>query len=168
MKKRILSLALIFALIFSSMVLASCKKGEEEEATSEADFEEIYEEELDTDSEEFEDMDSDPAYENEMDGAEPVMVAHEEKDFYGTWSARSERAHYVFGNVDLVINEDGTWTGNIVEEDFSGTWEYVDSSLNITSSDNLIKWNLFYVEDGSLMFKDLDDPDLAPLVLKAQ
>ena len=73
----------------------------------------------------------------------------------------------MFGNVDLVINEDGTWTGNIVEEDFSGTWEYVDSSLNITSSDNLIKWNLFYVEDGSLMFKDLDDPDLAPLVLKA-
>ena len=44
--------------MFSSMVLASCKKGEEEEATSEADFEEIYEEELDADGEEFEDLDS--------------------------------------------------------------------------------------------------------------
>ena len=169
MRKKIISLLLIASLLLSCMALAACKKSaeEDEEKTASVDIDELAED-VESEDDYVDPNPDDPAYENELDGAEPVMTAHDEKDFYGKWSATSEHAHYVFGNVDLVIGDDGTWSGNIVEEEFNGTWEYKDSSLYITSSDNLIKWNLFFVEDGSLMFKDLDDPDLAPLVLKAQ
>ena len=168
MRKRIISLLLIASLLLSCMALAACKKSaDDEEQSASVDIDELAEDIEGEDDYEDPNPD-DPAYDNELDGAEPVMTAHDEKDFYGKWSATSERAHYVFGNVDLVISDDGSWSGNIVEEEYTGTWEYKDSSLNIKSSDNLINWNLFFVEDGSLMFKDLDDPDLAPLVLKAQ
>ena len=168
MRKKIISVLLIALLLLSSMVFAACKKNADEDEEY-YDIDELIEESGEADDYDYDDSDmDDPAFENEMDGAEPVMTAHDEKDFYGKWSATSNRAHYLFNNVDLVINEDGTWSGNIVEEDFSGTWEYKESSLFITSSDKIINWNLFFVEDGSLMFKDLDDPDRAPLVLKAQ
>ena len=168
MRKKMISILLIASLLLSSMALAACKKSsDDEEKAASVDIDELAEE-VESEDDYVDPDPDDPAYDNELDGAEPVMTAHDENDFYGKWSATSERAHYVFGNVDLVISDDGTWSGNIVEEDFSGKWEYKDSSLYITSSDDLIKWNLFFVEDGSLMFKDLDDPDLAPLVLKAQ
>jgi hypothetical protein len=38
----------------------------------------------------------------------------------------------------------------------------------ITSDNGLINYRLFFVEDGNLMFEDLDDPDMASLVLKKQ
>lgn len=110
----------------------------------------------------------DPAYDNEMDGAELVTVPHDEEDYYGKWKATSQQSEYLFGNVDLKINEDGSWSGNITEENFKGKWRYVKSGLQIKDSEGLINWELFFVADGNLMFKDLDDPDLTPLVLKKQ
>lgn len=167
MRKKMISILMIALLLLSSMVFAACRKEVDEDKTASVDIDELADD-IESEDDYVDPNPDDPAYDNELDGAEPVMTVHEEKDFYGKWSATSERAHYVFGNVDLVINDDGTWSGNIVEEDFSGTWEYEDSGLFIKSSDGLIDWNLFFVEDGSLMFKDLEDPDLAPLVLKAR
>lgn len=160
MYKKILSLTLIFLLITGALMFTACSKANDNNS-GDTEAEEMAEEE-------FVEYDDDPVLDNESDEAELTLVGHEEKDFYGSWSATSEQAHYLFGNVDLVINEDGTWSGNIVEEDFSGKWTYEDSTLMIKSSDELINWQLFFVEDGSLMFKDLDDPDLTPLVLRRQ
>lgn len=109
---------------------------------------------------------NDPAFKNEEDGAEPVSVKHDEEDFMGKWSATSEHAKFLFGNVDLKISDDGSWSGNITEENFSGKWKYDGTGIVIKSDDGLINYSLFFVTDGTLMFNDNDDPDMTPLVLK--
>ena len=167
MRKKIISVLLIALLLLSSMVFAACKKSSDEEATDTVDIDELMEEEAEADDF-VPDNPDDPAYQNEEDGAEIVRVSHQQEDFYGTWSARSELAHHLFGNADFTINKDGSWTGNIVDEDFEGKWMYEDGALVIKSSDDLINYRLFYVKDGNMMFEDIDDPDLVPLVLKKQ
>ena len=170
MRKKIISVLLIALLLLSSMMmLASCKKSaeEEEEAVETVDMDEILDEEAAEDDFEASDSD-DPAYDNEADGAEPILAAHAQEDFYGSWSAESQLAHHLFGNADFTINEDGTWTGNIVDEDFQGNWTYDGEAINIKSDDKLINYKLFFVEDGSLMFQDQDNPDMVALVLKKQ
>lgn len=167
MRKKIISVLLIALLLLSSMVFAACKKSAEEEETETIDIDEIMEEEMEEDDFEVDDSD-DPAYDNEADGVELVEVGHQQEDFYGNWSAKSQLAHHLFGNADFTINEDGTWKGNIVDEDFQGKWTYENEALYIKSDDNLINYKLFYVEDGSLMFQDQDNPDMVALVLKKQ
>ena len=158
MNKKILSAALVLLMALSSLTFASCDlfgigddsdsgSGSGTQTQSDSDFD-------------------DPAFENEMDGAELVVVPHKEKDFYGKWATASQQAEYLFGNVELKIDKDGSWSGNITDEKFKGKWQYTDSGLRIKDKEGIINWELFFVEDGSLMFKDLDDPDLTPLVLK--
>lgn len=170
MRKKIISLLLIASLLLSCMALAACKKSaEEEEPVETADIDELIDEAEGTE-EEFDGPPDyeDPAYDNEADGAEPVMVAHDQADFYGSWSAESQLAHHLFGNADFTINEDGSWKGNIVDEDFQGKWTYADGAITIKSDDKLINYKLFFVEDGNLMFQDQDNPDMVALVLKKQ
>ena len=95
----------------------SCKK-DEEESTVES---EMLKREMQIEDNDFED----PAFENEADGAEVVTMPHDEKDFIGAWQAPSEQAKYLWGNINLRIKEDGTWTGNITEESFHGRWKSV-------------------------------------------
>lgn len=101
----------------------------------------------------------DPAYRNEEDGAEVKEVQRDEKDFIGSWSATSERAKYNFGNVDLTIKEDHTWAGNIIEDNYRGRWDYKGGVIEIKDSEGLIDYELFYASDGTLMFRDLEDPE---------
>ena len=155
MNKKLLSVFLILLLSLSAFAFTSCSLfGGEDERDDSYSTEET-----------LPDLD-DPALVNEEDGAEPVTVTHDEEDFVGKWSATSEHAQFLFGNVDLKINEDGTWSGNITEEKFSGKWHYNGTGITIKDNGGLINFNLFFVQDGTLMFKDNDDPDMAPLVLK--
>lgn len=167
MRKKTFSLLMIALLLLSSMVFAACKKSADEEDLESIDLDELMEEEQANDDFEVDDSD-DPAYDNESDGVELVEVGHQQEDFYGSWSAKSQLAHHLFGNADFTINEDGTWTGNVVDEDFQGKWTYENEALFIKSDDDLINYKLFYVEDGSLMFQDQDNPDMVALVLKKQ
>ena len=172
MRKKIISVLLIALLLLSSMVLAACKKNADADAVAEEEVESVDIDDLIEEAEgedDFEADDSDdPAYENETDGVELVEIGHVQEDFYGSWSAKSQLAHHLFGNADFTINEDGTWKGNVVDEDFKGKWTYEDEALYIRSDDGLINYKLFYVEDGSLMFLDQDNPDMVALVLKKQ
>ena len=168
MRKKIISVLLIALLLLSSLVFAACKKSSDEDVSDTVDIDELMEEEAEADEWDGPDDSEDPAYVNEMDGAEIVRVGHNQEDFYGSWSAKSQQAHHLFGNADFTINKDGSWTGNIVEEDFQGKWIYEDESVIIKSDDGLINYRLFYVQDGNMMFEDLDDANLTPLVLKKQ
>jgi len=168
MRKKIISVLLIALLLLSSMVFAACKKDADKEDIESVDIDELIDEAEGEDEWDGPDDSEDPAYDNEMDGAEIVEVGHVQEDFYGSWSAKSQLAHHLLNNADFTINEDGTWTGNVVDEDFSGKWVYADESMVITSDNGLINYRLFFVEDGNLMFEDLDDPDMASLVLKKQ
>lgn len=169
MRKKLFSVLLIALLLLSSMVFASCNKASDDEEVESVDIDELIDEAEGEDEEwdgpsDFED----PAYENEADGAQPVLVGHPQEDFYGSWSATSQQAHHLFGNADFEIKEDGTWTGNIVDEDFQGKWTHDGEAIVIKSDDKLINYKLFFVEDGNLMFQDQDNEDMIALVLKRQ
>lgn len=107
----------------------------------------------------------DPALDNEIEGAEITTLPREEDSFVGTWVAPSDKAAYLYGNVNLKINEDHTWSGNITDESFHGKWLPYQSGILVQDSEGVINWRLFYVTDGTLMFSEVKDPDIA-LVLK--
>ena len=157
MNRRITAAFLAFIMTASVGFMTSCKK-DEEESTVES---EMLKREMYIEDNDFEDL----AYDNEADGAELVTMPHDEKDYIGTWQAPSEQAKYLWGNINLRIKEDGTWTGNITEESFHGRWKYDGSGIIIKSSDTLIYWKLFYVQDGTLMCQDQENDDEA-VVLK--
>lgn len=108
----------------------------------------------------------DPSLKNEQDGADLTGVGMPESAFYGNWRAPSDQAQYLYGNVDLSINSDKTWKGNITDEDFEGTWTHDGSTLTIKDNEKIINYRLYFVTDGTLMLMDLDDPETMSIVLK--
>ena len=154
MKKRITAMLLIFALILSVMAMTACKKDSSDETTGDA----FLESQMDPDYEEESDFDQ-PKYDSEGDGAEVVKEDHDVLDFIGLWDATSHRSAYIYGNVSLNIREDGTWKGNITEEDFHGKWTYDNGEIVIKDSEGIIDFTLFYNSDGYLMFKNNEEPE---------
>ena len=98
-----------------------------------------------------------PEYANEQEGAVVNEKAAAESDFIGKWSANSNHAHYLYGNIDLEIKEGGKWSGNITEDDYEGTWTYNDKYITLESK--LVNCDLFFAEDGQLMFRDHSFPE---------
>ena len=76
----------------------------------------------------------------------------EEDNFYGRWVATSERAEYLYGNLEITVNEDGTFTGNVTEEDFSGTWEKVDKGIEFKSE--LLSGKLYFGKTCRMVIYD--------------
>ena len=110
-----------------------------------------------------------PDFQYEQDGAEIKPVEHKEKDFMGTWQTGSDYAEYLYGNVKLVISSDHTWSGNITEEQFTGTWVRNKDGINIKSDEaGIINWNLFFVNDNTLMFTDMDDRETSLVLQKVR
>jgi uncharacterized protein YfaT (DUF1175 family) len=98
-----------------------------------------------------------PAFANEEEGADVQEVASDDSTFIGKWEATSDRAQYLYGNINLTISKDGTWSGNLTGEDFSGKWKYNGSCITISSE--LVKADLFKAKDGTIMFRDHDTPE---------
>ena len=157
-KTRLLQLmVLMLSVSIGAAFFTACSKEDESDSAET----EVIKNELNIEGDYFEDED----YMNEDDGAELITTPHDESDYVGKWVAPSERAEYLYGNVNLKLNDDHSWSGNITEENFKGRWAYDGKQVVIKSSDRIIHWNLFYVADGNLMCDDLDDPG-KPLVLK--
>ena len=92
-------------------------------------------------------------YDEEVEGAEiSFKDAANEEDFYGSWSAESGHSLYLYGNVDLTIEEGGKWHGNIVDEDTEGTWTFDGKSMKLTSE--LFEVTLTFAEDGKLIMQE--------------
>ena len=79
------------------------------------------------------------------------------ENFYGTWTATSEKAKYLYGELEFTINEDGTWAGIVNYEDLHGTWEEKDFGIHL--HDEVLDWesDLFYTDKGNFV---LDEDDL--------
>ena len=109
-----------------------------------------YEDEEVIDMDEF---DNGIVYDEEVEGAEiSFKDAANEEDFYGSWSAESGHSLYLYGNVDLTIEEGGKWHGNIVDEDTEGTWTFDGKSMKLTSE--LFEVTLTFAEDGKLIMQE--------------
>ena len=122
---------------------------DDDEDADEEDEEDMDMTALDQIIEEESDIDNDVEFEEENEGAQLRFVKAPEADFLGTWEATSAAAEFMYGNVDLKILPGHKWTGNIAEEDFSGTWEYDDGSVNVKSE--LINLTLSFSSTGKLI-----------------
>ncbi len=161
-KKWILPVLIIAVIAAAAAVFAIASGRDEKSADSGESADMTLDQQIDEEIESLEieeegnDFDN-PAYDNEMEDAEVKETNAAEDAFYGKWTATSNRAHYLYGNIDLEIKNDGSWTGNITEEDYSGTWSY--NGEYITLESDLVNCDLFFAEDGQLMFRDHTFPD---------
>ena len=107
---------------------------------------------------EDEDYDNGIVFDEEADGAEIVKKKADVKDFVGSWEVTSGQAKYQYGNVDLTINADGTWTGNITDEDFEGKWTESDEGIILTC--DVFEFNLAFTDKDVLVMQyDPEDED---------
>ena len=144
--KPILLLLLAFVLVFS-MTLTGCGKDEKAEDSTKAET-----------TQEASDEDVIPTLSPEemKEAAELKEKAQEmntqQDNFYGRWVATSEKAKYLYGNLEITINEDGTFTGNVTDEDFDGVWEKTDKGIRFDSE--LLSGELFFGDRCKLVIYD--------------
>lgn len=98
-------------------------------------------------------LDNGISFDEEEEGADIVKVEAPDEDFYGTWTATSGMALYLYGNIDITIKEGGTWSGNITEEDMSGTWTREGTDLHVVSDDGDIDFLFAFTEGGNLVMQ---------------
>ena len=75
--------------------------------------------------------------------------------FVGTWVAESEKAEFMYGNVTITINEDGTWDGNITDEEIHGTWTRSGDGIRLDSE--VIPFNMVYTKNNNVVLQETDD-----------
>ncbi len=156
MNKKHLSILISILLTLSLVFMTACAHddyaGQDEEGGQQT-------------SEETADNEStDPAYDYEIEDAEIVSRAAEEKEFYGSWTATSEKAEYLYGNIDLTIKDSKTWKGKVTNISVKGTWEPYEDGIRIKDQEGLIDWKLYYTDDDVLLVEDCEDPG-NPIVL---
>ena len=88
-------------------------------------------------------------YEEEQDGAAIQYKDEEYSKFVGEWEANSDIANQLYGNVDITINEDHTWTGNITDDEYSGECVETDNGLAIKVRS--FDFSLAFNENGTLI-----------------
>lgn len=104
-----------------------------------------------------EDEMEDPALDKEIEDAEIISREATVDEFYGSWTATSEKAEYLYGNIDLTIKENKTWKGNVTNISLKGTWEPYEGGIRIKDGEGLIDWKLYYTDDNVLLMEDFED-----------
>lgn len=101
----------------------------------------------------------------EIEDAEIVAREASDDEFYGSWTAPSEKAEYLYGNIDLTIKSNRTWKGNVTNISLKGSWEPYEGGIHIKDKEGLINWKLYFTEDNVMLMEDIDDLG-NPIVLK--
>ncbi|MBQ3428625.1 MAG: hypothetical protein IJH28_02475 [Mogibacterium sp.] len=101
---------------------------------------------------EEEDYDTGIDFEEEIEGAQLSFRSSEESEFMGSWTSTSGQAHYLYGNIDLDIEKGGKWTGNVADEDLSGSWTFDGTYLSLSS--DLFNVTLAFTESGKLVMQE--------------
>ena len=149
-------------LIFTmSIFLIGCSAFSEEDSdntdsfsdSSEITMEDVMEQEAAED----EDYDNGIIFEEEDDGAELVLKKSSPEDFVGSWEATSGQAMYQFGNVDIKVRLDGTWSGNIADEDLKGSWKQYGDGIYCSS--DLFEFTLAYTQNNVLIMRTVPEED---------
>ena len=102
----------------------------------------------------------------EEDDAVIERVQTDESKYYGEWEATSDMALYLYGNIDVTVNKDGTWKGNITGEELGGTYEYLGDHMHMTDSlAGIFDFDLAFDKGGNLILIDTDSDDEVNTVL---
>lgn len=102
--------------------------------------------------EEFDEFGTGIEFDEEADDAELAFSQSDVANYYGTWRATSDQAIYLYGNVELTINEDKTWSGLVVDERESGTWTYDGTTMELNSE--FFNVSLSFTGDGTLVMQE--------------
>ena len=95
------------------------------------------------------------AFDEEEEDAKVVLVEKDPSEFYGSWTATSDKAIYLYGNLDITVNSDGTWSGNITEENLGGKWKQVGDHLHMDN--DMFSFDLAYESSGKLLLIETGD-----------
>ncbi|MDD4199951.1 MAG: hypothetical protein PHS19_01030 [Eubacteriales bacterium] len=118
MKKNILNNILVPIMLLSMIVLFSaCGFNDKDQQNNASDTSASEKEQIYTNA----------------DGKTQEELNAEDDNFYGSWTATSGSAQNLYGNLDMTINENGTFDGNVTGEDFSGTWKKIDEGISFES-----------------------------------
>ncbi|MBR3124358.1 MAG: hypothetical protein IKF42_02875 [Mogibacterium sp.] len=154
MKKKYISLLLIFMLAF--VMFTACSKKSDE--TANAPSGEVYESAeglVDEEGNLVEPETNGISFAEEDENAKIKIVEKDPSEFYGSWTATSDKAIYLYGNIDITVNPDGTWTGDITGEKLGGKWEQVGDHLHM--EDPLFSFDLAYEASGKLLLVETGD-----------
>jgi hypothetical protein len=146
-----LSLAMTLSMAACSMFSG----GGSDDASEEIDAEEMTPEEMD------EAYDNGIEFEEEAEGAKLTFKSSSKEDFYGSWESTSGHSIYMYGNIDLKITADGSWTGNVAGEDISGKWTFEDPTLTLSSE--LFNATLSFTKDGKLILQEIREDSDEPI-----
>ena len=159
MKKR-LAIILSIVLVFTLFVSVSCKK--EENNSVNAPIVPVPEDAGNIDPETGVNLlpeGNGISFEEEGDTADLHYVKKDPSEFIGDWEAPSDMAAHLYGNLDLTVNDDNTWTANITEEDYNGTWE--ESKTGLKMNGDRFSFSLDFDDGGNLILTEkADDGDL--------
>ncbi|MBQ9014746.1 MAG: hypothetical protein IJ109_01375 [Firmicutes bacterium] len=144
------TLLLLFALMLSiSMILASCGSSGGDTAV------------LSDESAEVPDQISlmdDPDWTQPSDpklASKAEKLNEEEENFYGTWISTSADTENLYGNLEITIKKNGTFTANITGEDYTGEWHKIDGG--IAYSHELISGKIYYGPTCVMTFEEFSE-----------
>ena len=188
MKRKYLSIVMILAMM--AFIAASCStlgfgvKDEEEQAVTsddnapvlsadnpEREEEEIIGEDLDLENDpDLQERDtSGILYDQELDGAQIVKVKTPSDKFVGKWTANSDKAAFLYDNIDLVVNSNGSWAANITDEKLGGSWKEAEDYIHLDDTSELdFDFDLAFDNTGALLLiEHSQDGDLYTVLVKA-
>jgi len=149
---------LAFIMIFS---FTACKSSDDTSADGDVNeqVEEMEDEEL-VEMPEGEDT----VYPEEIDGAVIEKVKTDSSKYVGTWEGRSFHAVELYGNIEVTVNKNGTWTANITEDNLSGTWKDEGDHLHMESE--AFVFDLAFDKEGALVLIEGEGEDALNTVLE--
>ena len=154
MKRKHISFLMILVLMFT--LFAACsKKDEEASKLPEGEVYESAEGLVDENGELVEQEGNGIAFDQEEENAKLAFIERDPSAFYGSWTATSDKAVYLYGNIDVTVKQDGTWTGNITGEKLGGKWEQVGDRLHMDN--DMFSFDLAFESSGELILIETGD-----------
>ena len=152
---------LAFVMVFS---FAACKSSDDKAA--DGDVEGQIEEMEDEESEELAEMPEgeDTVYPEEVDGAVIEKVKTDPSKYVGTWEGKSYHAVELYGNIEVTVNSNGTWTANITEDNLKGKWTDKGDHLHMES--DVFTFDLAFDKEGSMVLIEGEGDDALYTVLE--
>ena len=154
----LISLCLIMSLCMISCGIFSDKDdgsaGSSGSASESSDTDEDFEDPTEVD------YDNGIVFEEEGDEAVVRLIKTDPAKFVGKWEATSGQSLYQYGNVDITVKANGTWKGNISEEELSGKWVQHDKGIYLTS--DLFNIQLDYTDEDVMIMSYQPDPEDDP------
>lgn len=103
-------------------------------------------------------------FEDEDEAFELKTKKMDDSFFVGHWVAEGEKAEYMYGNVEITINKDGTWDGNITEEVIHGKWTREGDGIRLTS--DVIPFNMVYSSNSNMILQEVENPEIKVVLTK--